>query len=145
VTLNAFGGVFGGVETVDEDTVNEKAAFAGPYLPVGVDVGLFRIPKVGVVGLFLQAVDLGALASWRFSDEDEDEVESEPELGFAQVFAPGIFPVLHVAGSPLTLGFGWSRTPGLRAGSDAEGEENPRRFDASRWGAFIAFDVPLFP
>jgi hypothetical protein len=108
-------------------------------------VGIARIPKVGVFGVFLQAVDLGALASWRFSDEAKDDVESEPELGFAQVFAPGVFPVLHVAGSPLTIGLGWSLTPGLRSGSDEEGEESPPRFDASRFGLFLAFDVPLFP
>jgi hypothetical protein len=149
--LNAFGGLHGGIETANDET----AAFGGLYLPVGLAVTLpgnlgrpfggRGFGNLGTVGAFFQALDLGALASWRLSGDDS--VEQRPEVGFAQVFSPGAFLVWNIAGAPVTIGVGGSWAPELRELDDDDDDEDDEgsKVAAVRWGLFLGFDIPLFP
>lgn len=159
--LNAFGGVFGGADWGDftrERAGGKTAAFGGLYLPLGLAITspwVFRplkIARLGTIGAFVQAADLGALASWRL--EQDSTVDERPEIDVGQVFSPGLFLVLNVRGLPISVGYGWSYSPQLRRGRDVgsnseEGEEEQAdedtRLSADRRGIFIAVDVPLFP
>jgi hypothetical protein len=146
LTLNAYGGAYGGFETAE----NRTSTFAGLYLPVGLEItfpgnlGRMLHRKVGTLGLFVQAVDLGALASWRLNGDDK--VEQRPEVGLAQVFSPGAFAVVNISGAPLTLGYGLSWAPELRKLKEEDVTAGSAgRVTAWRHGMFIAFDIPLFP
>ena len=143
-TLNAYGGGQSGVELAG----GKGAAFAAPYLPLGIEIGLPRpVHLVGplnwVAGhadLFLQVLDLGALASWRLSHDVSDP---RPQVSVAQVFAPGAYIVFPLGDLPLSVGAGWSWSPQLRK-LDRAGAVVKR--DAFRVpGIFLGFDVPLFP
>jgi hypothetical protein len=157
VTLNAYGGVYAGVlPWISGESADDKdAMFAGLYLPVGLTT-TFRGRRhvfgreLGTLGLFVQAVDLGALGSWRL--ENDSTVAQRPEIGIAQVVSPGLFLVLEVAGAPMTIGYGISYAPELRevatpgASSGAnDGDAKKQRVGARRMGLFVAFDVPIFP
>jgi len=140
--LGLYGGVYGGFEVANDD----RSGFMGLYLPVGLDITLPVTVRpwgrpLGRFGLFLQAADLGALASWRLNSDST--VNERPRVGVAQVFSPGAFLVFNVTGAPLTVGYGWARSPELRE-INRDGEE-PIAVDATRRGFFIAFDIPLFP
>lgn len=155
VSLNAYGGVFGGRETADD----QGARFGGVYLPVGFSavlpatVKLVGRRRLGRFGLFVQAVDLGALASWRLSSSssDNEKIDERPQVGVAQVISPGVFVTFDLHALPLTFGYGGARSPQLREKSQLEttsaGEQTTTHtlVDAVRRGFFIAFDIPLFP
>jgi hypothetical protein len=153
-TVNAYLGLYGGGWGSDagrgwgEELDDGRAApFAGAYLPVGVEATLPQ-PRFfgGRFGVFLQAVDVGALASVRLGDDaaptPADSVQGPPEVGFAQVFSPGVGLVYHLPRIPWSVGYLYSYSPRLRT-LGAKSEE--RTSDVVRGGLFIAFDVPLFP
>ncbi|HEX8695789.1 MAG TPA: hypothetical protein VF746_25460 [Longimicrobium sp.] len=152
LSLNAFGGAYFGFSAglfSGEAAGGERAKFAGLYLPVGLelttpwDVVWRHRRRLGRFGLFAQAIDLGALASWRL--ENSDDVEQRPEIGLAQVFSPGLFVVFDVHDAPLTLGYGWALSPALRTLTEDPDDPGEVQVDAVRRGFFIAFDIPLFP
>ncbi len=160
-SANAYLGLYGGGlgaqgrmwgEELDD---GRSAAFAGAYLPLGVEVTFGWEPWLigGRFGLFLQAVDLGTLASLRLGGDDDDppadttatppdSVQGAPEVGFAQVFSPGVGVVYNIPGRPWTIGYVYSYSPRLRTLGDQDEE---RTSDVVRGGLFIAFDIPLFP
>jgi hypothetical protein len=156
-SVNTYLGMYGGGFLGDpkwyfgeEPEQGKRAAFAGPYLPVGVEITVPPIfggtPNVGRLGLFVQGLDLGALAAWRLEDDteaDASEVADEPEVGLEQVFAPGAFVVWNVPGMPVTVGWGVSYSPQLR--KIGEGTPEEAKVDVVRRGFFVGFDVPLFP
>lgn len=142
LTLNAYGGGQTGVEVVEGD----RAMFAAPYLPVGAEFGFGRphgglLSPLNHVNLFVQLIDLGALASWRLS---AGKTEQQPSASVAQVFAPGAYLVFPLKTWPLTIGAGWSWSPKLRK-MDANGQlgEQDRRNAQRLPGIFVAFDIPL--
>jgi hypothetical protein len=150
--LNAFGGIYGGADWAGfsrEQAGGETSSFGGLYLPVGLAVTTpWSVGRLGTVGVFVQVVDVGALASWRL--DESTKVDRRPEVELGQVFSPGLFAVLHIRGAPLSIGYGWSYAPELRRARDVSDSEDqspdhPSRLSADRRGVFIAMDIPLFP
>lgn len=147
--VNAYAGAAFGRE--DACTGAKKcgttAKFAGAYFPVGVEVGhpitLRGVSKVfRSVGLFAQAIDLGALATWRLQNEESD-ISSAPEVGVKQVFSPGLNVALGVRGLPLTLTIGRTLSPSLRKVTTATGTEER---NAVRWPSIgLSVDIPIYP
>lgn len=140
IYLNAYLGGAIGVEGVRHSGAWMNSLAAAPYLPVGIEIDSPRLPRIRclgrlTVGLLLQVVDLGALASWRLAGDDT--VSRTPEVGITQVFSPGAYLLIHLADLPVTLGGGMAYTPSLRAIESTD-------VTARRLGGFIAFDVPLF-
>ncbi len=101
----------------------------------------------GALGVYLSVLDLGPYASYRKS---ESGVNSQPNIGFKQLFSPGVYGTWNISvgkktsdwlyQSPFVLGVGWSRTPSLLQ-SSTTGET----VDSTRWQLFLAIDVTLFP
>jgi hypothetical protein len=137
LTINSYVGVGAGIEVVSQTTGSVRSGYAAPALPVGVEAS-WAIPKISSsLSLFLPIIDLGAIASSRF--KESAAVQQEPQLGFAQVLAPGAFVVLGISSSiPLSVGGGYQQVPRLRA--TAEGQKTAKRPLA----LFIAVDLPLF-
>jgi hypothetical protein len=141
-SLNAYLGVFPGAEVAKEDV----RPFGGPYLPLGVEIGNGSWSRL-VPRLYLQFIDLGALASWRWSQGGGDAVEAEPKVGVAQVFSPGVYAVYPVPKAPFSVGIGGDVAPSLRKVRSTTGadDDDVREATAFRFGVFFAVDVPIFP
>lgn len=132
------GGQFGREGTADTPVLQGDSWFAGVALPVGVEVST-GFPG-GALSIFAPILDLGTIASARWGGPDE--VDTSAEIGFEQVFAPGLYLVYNVGGIPLSMGVGIQAVPNLRSEETAEGEE--REVDAVRFGGFVGVDAPLF-
>jgi hypothetical protein len=126
---------------------------AAPALLVGVDVH-HGFSGDARVGLHVNLLDLGALASIRFEnpdvednkgdkvDADSSEVEpkSEPEVRIEQVFAPGGF--LYAGVGPFDFGPAITFVPSLRP-AEVSGDVKP--LDVVRFGFVLAVDVSVLP
>lgn len=141
--VQAYGGLSMGSERIDLDADagtdwGDPAFFGGLYFPVGFEITLPWFDN-SPVGIFVQVIDLGVLASARIAGSDS--ADAAPELGFAQVVAPGGFFTLAIPQTPLSAGVGISLAPKLRS---LRGTANDQR-SALRFGAFLAIDIGLFP
>lgn len=144
-SITAFPGLAVGGEWVIDGPYSRTAGVA---LPIGPEVQLLRrslsdsdAPGCFVfcsVGLFVPVVDLGALLSYRL--KSSDIVESEPNSGFRQVFAPGLYVSLGVGRSALAMLVGGQFMPGIRKVS----EDSDISGHAWRLGAALTLDVMLF-
>jgi hypothetical protein len=133
LAINAYLGAGGGSESAGGD----RAGYIGVAAPIGVEAGL-SLGSGFSLGVLGQVLDLGALASFRMT-ADDDALESEPEVGFAQVFSPGGYLVLGFPRLPLALGFGFNLAPSLRKlSADPETTRN-----AKRVAVFASIDMPL--
>jgi hypothetical protein len=133
IALNGYLGAGGGWESANDN----GGAFLGVSAPIGIEVGV-SLGKGWSLGLLGQVLDLGALASFRMNASD-DQLESEPEVGFAQIFSPGASVVLGFPGAPVGLGLGYNVAPSLRKLS-ANPEETKT---ANRVAVFLSVDMPL--
>lgn len=133
--VNGYLGAGGGSENAN----GGRSRYIGVAAPVGLEFGWGNRGKdQWSIGLMGQLIDVGTLASYRLEASEED-LESEPDVGFAQVFSPGGYVVLGIPHVPLTLGFGGNVAPRLRKVS----ETNERR-NASRLGFILGVDIPIF-
>lgn len=114
---------------------NNGAGAVGLALPVGLEVG--RPWGRWSAGLFLQAVDLGGLASLRL--DDDDELDPLPDFALGSVVAPGAHLMVGFPGVPVAAGFGFTYTPMARRAADGTDVA------AVRWGFTVGMDIPLFP
>jgi hypothetical protein len=150
IAVNAFlGGSVAGEVLPNTNAVG----VAGLFAPVGVHATL-PLSSMFHGGVFVSVVDLGALTETRLTTTND--VASKTNVGFAQVFSPGMFLTLGMFGSPFVLGAGAAVTPQLRSKNllDAQGNQIP---DAQgnpstgsdvasvRVGGFLAFDLTILP
>jgi hypothetical protein len=113
------------------------------WLPLGLEVGVGGFGNGHSLGLFVQAVDLGVLASWRLFG---DGGSAAPEVGFRQVFAPGAYFVWGLSSAPLTLAIGGELAPSLRSIPQTTAATPAATVaDAYRVGLTLGVDIPLFP
>ena len=111
--INLYPGLVVGREWIVDDGVGDPALSLGLSLPVGVNVNVDR-----TVSLFVSAVDLGALLSYRVGGGD---VSSAPSVSVQDVFAPGLSLLFGLPRSPLTIALTTQFMPSLRrveAGED---------------------------
>ncbi|MCA9618336.1 MAG: hypothetical protein KC731_04925 [Myxococcales bacterium] len=159
IALNALVGAFAGGERLDESGVSRTSGFIAGFAPVGFH-GTIPVRYDGGAGcvhfgLMLSLLDLGALTTYRFDAELNgklDDVEGDPEeaakakkaptIGFGQVFSPGAFLTVGIAGSPFIVGGGVSLSPELR---EVTQDDITTDVAVLRAGAFVAVDVPILP
>lgn len=122
--------------TGDNPVFKGDSHFAGVALPVGVEFSTGIFP-LGALSIFAPILDLGTVASARWGGSDN--TDTNPEVGFEQVFAPGLFLVLNIGGVPLSIGAGVQAVPNLR-----REEGTDRQIDVVRSSVFIGVDAPLF-
>jgi hypothetical protein len=133
--VNGYLGAGGGSENAN----GGHSRYLGVAAPVGLEVGWGNRGNGNwSLGVMAQLIDVGALASYRMSASEED-LESEPEVGFAQVFSPGGYVVFGIPRVPLTFGIGGNVAPQLRKVSGTEERKN-----ASRFALMLAVDIPIF-
>lgn len=146
VALNGYLGGFYGHEFIDG--ANDELVFNNLSLtaPVGVSVSwgnIFRRWKnPWSLGLSIPVVDLGTIASYRFSSGD-DELESVPTIQLKDIIAPGAFLEFGIGGTPLTFGVGAQIGERLRKIEEGA-EENSVGNMYWRVGASLKVDIPIF-
>lgn len=148
-SLGALVGGFRGTEWLKSpqvETTRAHSAIAGMFAPVGIDFSL-PLAKNSTVGLFVSVIDVGNLVSARLKEDegkgaDVTAIDSEPKVGFAQVYSPGAYLRFGLGETPLVLGWGVSYTPGLRTAQTSAGEV---RLDATRYVVFLAVDITILP
>ena len=148
VTLNAYVGLSAGVENAVGDNVpvdkGRAAMYTGLAIPAGVEVGA-ATEKSGSFGLFAQLIDVGQVASWRNRQPADASVKTTPPgLTLGSVFSPGVHLVWNIPGAPATIGGGYAYAPQFRDLTATLDPTRPRA-NVTRWTAFAAIDVPLFP
>jgi len=161
IALSAYPGLFGGIETISEyptdpttgasltnrSKVHNSAFAASVYLPIGFDLNFgcpsngnsAQTPKYNSWGLFVQAVDLGAVLNYRLGGDSN--VSSEPNVTLSQIFSPGFSIIHHFTNSPIVIGGGVNYGPDLRKINQ---DGNSYTSDTVRVGLFIAVDVTFF-
>lgn len=147
--LGGLAGLSGGVEIGVGDTV----AAGAPFLPIGFELG-GKAFEHSSWNLLFSVVDLGALAATRLDAKDAGglgmtgTVREAPDVGFAAVFAPGVFAGIGLGESPFVLGIGAQYLPASRAVfscPDASPCADTRSDPVVRAMAFLAIDLPVFP
>ncbi len=143
--VNAYVGASYGYES---SKLSDAASFSnggrslGVTLPIGFEMGTGCWgSKCGLSGgLFFQALDLGALATYRL--HSSDSAKTDPNVGFAQVLAPGLFVAIGFPRYPISALFGADFVPQLRS---VDTTAQSSKLDMFRASVRLAFDVPLFP
>ena len=147
IALNAYTGPFFGRENLPTTTVggnvNNYSSVIGLSVPVGIAFSYGIQPyKAGrggkSVSLFLSLLDIGAITSFRFKD---DEAEAIPEIQLKNIMAPGALLLFGFGKLPLSAGIGGQVGPELR-------EVTPdfaNIYDGyyTRWFLTVAVDIPL--
>lgn len=139
--LNAFaGGQFGLEALAHRNTV--LSTWVGAFVPIGLHASW----PVGQqhFGLLAAVVDLGAFASVRLADEDEDTTNVETDPRVAQLFSPGLYLVWGIFESPFVLGLGGSIAPEARFVERVLSNDENHPI-AGRAGVFLAVDVTIMP
>ena len=115
------------------------SGYLGVAAPVGIELGWGDLGHhQWSFGVMAQAIDVGALASYRLNASKED-LESDPKVGFSQVLSPGGYAVLGFPKVPLSLGIGGNIAPQLRKVNGTNETKN-----AGRLGFMLGIDVPIF-
>jgi hypothetical protein len=140
-TVNGYVGASAGVEQAEiPGGGTDRGNYAGLAVPFGLELAYAF--KNSSLSLFVPVIDVGTIASARFNGDDE--VESQPEVGFQQVFTPGIYLVWGITESkPISLGLGLQRVPKLREVEEGEPGAGDK-VDVRRFSAVLAVDVPVF-
>lgn len=135
IALNAFVGVSGGQETLN------NGLGTNPYYAIATPIGVsfnMGFNNYGSVGVLASLIDIGALTALRFQDNSAGDL---PDLKIENVFAPGAYLVYAVPKYPIALGIGAQLGPNLRSVTD--NNLNVVQASGWRWGAFLAVDIPI--
>ena len=130
----------------------ETATATGLLAPVGFHMSWPILWDYFHFGPFVSLIDVGALTSTRLSselaDDGESSVPTEPDVNFSQVLSPGLFGVLGIAKSPVSIGGGVSFVPAARDVTPIDTVTNaagsPSLESAIRIQAFIALNIEIF-
>jgi hypothetical protein len=114
----------------------------GLFVPIGVAFSKRLGKKSNTsLSLFFPIIDLGALTAYR-TDATAKNLESLPDLNFANVLSPGAHLMLNLPKSPFFIGAGVQYGPNVRE-IDIDGSFEPVR--AIRYMLSFGVDVPVIP
>lgn len=137
ISLNSYPGLFGSCEWLGEIcSFKESKRNLGITIPIGFDVSVLS----GGLRFFLQALDIGAVLNYRFTNNEQEQLPDNIKLD--QLFSPGIgifyapFPEY-----PFTIGPSLTLTPKLRK-INASGIETVDK-KSLRFGISINYDLPI--
>ncbi|WP_138431629.1 hypothetical protein [Fodinibius saliphilus] len=142
LSVNAYLGGFGGGERLREN--NDLSGTVGVFVPIGIALsrgwgyGNETRKSVNSISLFINAIDLGALASYRI----KDKAKQLPEFTLENIIAPGAYLAWNVGGTPLTVMGGAQLGPQLR--KIDTGSPTLTKSSAWRWQVAVTVDIPLF-
>jgi hypothetical protein len=139
VSINAYPGLFGGLEFATVDTVRNSGVM-GVTAPIGLSISTNTLTKQGSWSFFMPIIDIGAVLSYRFKNDDYQGLPGE--LNWSQVLSPGLFAYYGFRKLPLALGFGWQLSPKLRQIKKQNLNFNP--IDFGRFSVNATVDIPIF-
>jgi hypothetical protein len=133
LALNAYVGGSWGAEWMKSELTHPFHVFA----PIGLAFSVGGMNGSGSFSLFFSIVDLGALVSYRFPN---DESQGTAQFLLKNILSPGVYGVIGMPNIPISIGVGLSRRPQLSNISETSTSIEDRRW----WfGIFIAVDIPL--
>jgi hypothetical protein len=149
IALNAYCGPYMGYERVyglDPKWMSAKKSTINSYgltAPVGISIsygGNCRKAKNhSSYSLFLSVIDVGAIASFRFSDTTTEVL---PTIQLKNILSPGIFFSYGIPTLPISVNAGWQMGPLLRkVGSQIDGNTYSDRY--GRVSLSICIDIPI--
>ena len=134
VALNAYTGFAAGAEYLEGQS--QPKGFVSLSAPIGLSCS-WGIEKLGALGFFVPLIDVGAVTTYRFNDNNTADL---PELSWGNIFSPGLYLVYNLPKKlPLALGYGAQSGPNLRKVT-VGGLENR---SAWRHGFFATVDIPI--
>jgi hypothetical protein len=146
VSLNSYVGIFTGYEQIKG--VDNTFCFNSYGIAAPVGVSISRGHSILFLGtgnknsgwassLFLSIIDVGALASFRFSN---DSTETVPNIELKDIVSPGVFYSLGIPKSPLSVNVGYQVGPILRkvTATTTDYQQSYGRFSIS-----FCVDIPL--
>lgn len=140
-SLNGYLGGFAAHERIDGADNSTTANNFGLTAPVGVALNWGNICRrwkhKASIGLFFPLIDVGAVASFRFSDTTSASV---PTISLGDIISPGMYLELGIPRTPLSLGFGMQMGPRLREVTAEESTIGELYF---RYGATLKVDIPI--
>lgn len=140
VALNAYVGPFFGSQKLASDKTSKTAT--GIFSPVGVafSTALGNGEKPASVSLFASIIDVGALTTFRFKNQ-QDTLAGDVQIKLSQIVAPGLHLVFGLPRWPVSFGFGHHWLPLL---SKVE-RDAATLYDSKgkRWQFFLAVDIPI--
>jgi hypothetical protein len=122
VSLNAYCGVFGGMESMKNGDNRKMPNSCGITAPIGISFSLGKQRILPFINgsrfnghwshtLLISIVDIGTLTAFRFAG---DSTKSMPEIRLKNMISPGIFYSLGIPKSPISLNVGYQFGPLLR-------------------------------
>jgi hypothetical protein len=149
IALNAYCGPYMGYERVydldpkwmsaSKSTVNSYGLTA----PVGISISYGgnckKAKNHSSYSLFLSVIDIGAIASFRFSDTITQVL---PTIQLKNILSPGIFFSYGIPTLPISVNAGWQMGPLLRK-VDAQINENTYSDRYGRVSLSICIDIPI--
>ncbi len=152
VSLNAYTGLFTGYEYIKGvDNGDFKLNTYGITAPVGISISrghsIFFIGtgkkgwsknKFGwSTSLFISAIDIGALAAFRFTN---DSTEKVPNIQLKDIVSPGAFISIGIPKSPISVNIGYQVGPLLR---EVTQKTNSYDNSYSRLSIGLCVDIPI--
>lgn len=136
IALNAYVGISPALE-YNGDTQDNKFSL-GVNAPIGIASSWGSSKGNSSLTLFVPLIDLGAVTSFRFGD---DQTEELPDIKLENIFSPGLYLVHGWAKLPISWGIGGQLGPQLRKITATDIELHSKTSFSLR--AFIAVDIPL--
>jgi hypothetical protein len=149
ITIGGMPGLYIGREKITSDItpvstekIDESGTSIGLSLPVGLDftwsAWANRKGNRGTIGLFAQAIDLGAMLNYRL----KTNAKTLPnKVGWDAVLSPGLSVYYGIPQSPWTIQLGYQRVPALRRIID-KNTSDPL-LPSDRFMLRFSYDIPL--
>jgi len=137
IAVNGYLGFGYGNEYLGQAATNKWGTITGAYAPIGIT--LSKRVCTSSISLFVQLIDLGAVASYRLSDPNTANL---PDFTLQNILAPGLGIVYGIPNVPISIGYTYQLGPELRSitATDVVTSQGLNQ----RWQFFIAVDIPLF-
>lgn len=141
ISFNAYAGGFLGGEKLLQPATGAQNSWRGTgglVAPFGIAFSK-GLDRIGSATLFASFIDVGALVSFRFKDNNAALL---PEFKLQNVLAPGLYGIYGLPNLPISLGVGVQYGPQLRKLTATNLSTSTSA--AYRVNAFIAVDIPVF-
>ena len=146
ISLNAYLGLYGGIEYMPVLKTQQKAFSMGVTAPVGIAFSWGNFGKGSKntkggksVTLFVSLIDIGAMAAFRFNNDSSD-VASTVQL--KNIISPGIYGYYGLGKCPLSIGLGAQIGPQLRGITATDININNNFY--IRFALNVVLDIPFF-
>lgn len=127
ISLNSYLGLYGGME-------DGKSVF-GIAAPVGI--AFSHGWEKGSISLYITAIDIGAISTFRFNNEEDDVAK----IYLREIISPGAFISYGFKQSPFSLNLGFQRAPLLKRVGSSQNEVDLEH--NTRVSLSFLVDIPL--